>query len=424
MSSASKQEGFVYAGILLSGFGVLTGVLNYSFQLLMGRMLSADDFLAFNAIIALALVIGSPLGALQTVATRYVAIVASTSGRGTVLQLFRQWAPRFWAAVAAAAIVVAAFCGPLQRWLQLPDTRSTWLLTVIVLANLLLIANNTFLQGMQHFFWLGFIPAANVLLRMACCGLLAGILGYGLSGALIAFAAATMICVFLGASILISLTPQTSRQKPAMPTFPYALIPPVTAAMFGLTSMTQIDLVLVNRYFNPETASQYALAAVLGKAVLYLPTGLVSVILPVVAAGHARQQSGSQQAWQAILATLGLAGGAAVGCSFLGPWFVAQLYGEKYGDAGRLLAFYGPAMVPMGVALVTQVFVVAKGRPLFSWIIAATAICEIGMLNAWHPSLEAVLATIAVFNTGLAILGTILVKLAPNDRTVSTPDEI
>jgi O-antigen/teichoic acid export membrane protein len=295
---------------------------------------------------------------------------------------------------------------------------------VIVLANLLLIANNTFLQGMQYFFWLGFIPAANVLLRMACCGLLAGILGYGLSGALIAFAAATMICVFLGASILISLTPQTSRQKPALPTFPYALIPPVTAAMFGLTSMTQIDLVLVNRYFNPEIASQYALAAVLGKAVLYLPTGLVSVILPVVAAGHARQQSGSQQAWQAILATLGLAGGAAVGCSFLGPWFVAQLYGEKYGDAGRLLAFYGPAMVPMGVALVTQVFVVAKGRPLFSWIIAATAICEIGMLNAWHPSLEAVLATIAVFNTGLAILGTILVKLAPNDRTVSTPDEI
>jgi O-antigen/teichoic acid export membrane protein len=414
MSSSRKQEGFVYVSLLLTAFGVLTGLLNYAFQLLMGGLLSAEDFSAFNAIVAMGLIIGSPFGALQVVATQYVATVAATAGKGAVQQLFRHWSPRLWLAVALGAVVIGAASSPLQEWLQRPDNLSLWLLVAIVATNLLLVGNNTFFQGLQQFVWLGLMPVANVLFRIAGCGLMAGLLGWGLYGALSGVAAAAAVCVAIGTGGIAFTRSDESCQGCALPRFPYRLVPSVIAATFGLTSLTQIDLVLVGRYFEPDVASQYTLAAVLGKAVLYFPTGLVAAVLPAVASSHARQEAGGHQARQAIGATLALAGSAAVACFLLGPWFVRILYGAKYGDAGRLLAFYGPAMVPMGVALVSQSYVVGKGRPLFSWIIAATAVAEIAMLNAWHPSLEAVLATIAMFHTALAVVGGALVMIVAN----------
>lgn len=417
MPPSRIEEGFVYNGLLLTIFGVLNGVLNYAFQLLMGEVLSAEEFLNFNAMIALGLLSGSPFGAVQTVATQYVATLSATSDKGVVSQLFRRLAPRVWLAVFAGALLVAAGGLFVTEWLRFPDALSFWLLIAIVAVNLLLAANTTFLQGLRRFLWLGSLPVTNVLLRMVCCGLLAGSLGWGLHGGLIGFAAGGAICVAIGGAVLASGKRDVPHHAAKLPRFPFKLVPPVIAATFGLASMTQIDLVLVNRFFEPAVASQYALAAVLGKAVLYLPMGLFTAILPTVAASHARHIDGRRQARQAMLATLGLAGSAAVACAVLGPWFVNLLYGEKYGNAGRLLGFYGFAMVPMGVALVSQAYVVAKGRPAFSWIISVFAIAELAMLSVWHPSLEAVIGTIAAFHTGLAVAGATLVMI-----TASVPD--
>jgi len=79
------------SGLLLTALGVTTGLLNYAFQLLMGRLLTADDFLAFNAIVATSLVVGAPLAAVQTVATQYVASVSTAVGLAGARRLFCRW---------------------------------------------------------------------------------------------------------------------------------------------------------------------------------------------------------------------------------------------------------------------------------------------------------------------------------------------
>lgn len=401
------------SGLLLTSLGVAAGLLNYAFQLLMGRLLTADDFLAFNAIVATSLVVGAPLAAVQTVATQYVASVSATVGTAGARRLFFRWLTRGWLVVAAALLATAAATPQLMAWLRLPDHACLWMLVAIACGMLLAAVNGTFFHGLQWFSWLGGLPLATTLLKILLCSLFVGTFAGGLHGALAGVVTATALGIAAGSWTIFAKTSPATHSPTPLPPFPYALLPPVIAGTFGLVSMTQIDLVLVNRYFAPAEASQYALAAVLGKVVLYLPAGMAAAILPIVAANHARDQTGHRTAASAVLLTLLLSGCVALGFFLVGPRLVDLLYGQKYGAAGELLRFYGPAMVPMAAVIVIHNYMVARSRRVYSWLIGMVAVLEIAVLDAWHPSLEMVLGIIAALNAALALSGIIFLFVPP-----------
>jgi O-antigen/teichoic acid export membrane protein len=108
---------------------------------------------------------------------------------------------------------------------------------------------------------------------------------------------------------------------------------------------------------------------------------------------------------QAVAATLVLCGGAALVYRMAGERVISVLFGENYVQAGHLLAMYGLAMVPMGVAIVAKHFLIAISRTLFAWVFVAAAAVEVAVIHVWHPSLEAVIAVIAVCNALLAVIG-------------------
>jgi O-antigen/teichoic acid export membrane protein len=59
-------------------------------------------------------------------------------------------------------------------------------------------------------------------------------------------------------------------------------------AVFAFTPLTQADMVLVNRYFPAQDAAGiYASAAVLGKAVMYIPGAIILALFPMVSEQYA-----------------------------------------------------------------------------------------------------------------------------------------
>lgn len=396
------------AGALLTATSVLTGVVAYAFQVAMGRMLSPHDFAVFNATLALSAVICSPIGAPAAVVSRQVAMIAATGGRSAVRKLYYQWSRWLWAGSASVVLIVAIANLPIQNALRIPDLTVLWMLTGIVVMNIAAMLAGTFLHGLQAFCWLALVPIVAVISKIAISVFLVTVCGWGLHGALGGVVASMAISCggwLLGIEQMWS---DDEAAKPAVVPWAVGLMLPIGVAGIGLATMTQIDLILVNRYFEPTIASQYAPAAVLGKAVLYLPAGLVTAILPIVAASDARRERSFGHVAQALAATALLCGGAALFYFIAGSRFVRLLYGDKYGQAGFLLTMYGAAMVPMALAMVMQGFLFARGRALYCWAIAFLALAEVIVIRSWHPSLHAVIGTVASFNTALAVIGGIL----------------
>ncbi len=403
-----RTSPILQAGTLLTAMSVLTGIVAYAFQVVMGRMLAPHDFTLFNATLALSSVICSPIGAPQAVLSRQVAMTAARHGRGSVRGLYRRWAR--WICVGCGIVVlIVAVAGPLLKdALRLPDLQVLWLLTGMVAVNILAILAGTFLHGLQAFRWLGFVPFGAVIVKIVSCVVLVMFCGWGLHGALGGVLISLVIACLASLWGIERIWAGANPGTPVAAPFAYKLVAPIAAAGIGLTTMSQIDLVLVNQYFQPEIASQYAPAAVLGKAVLYLPAGLATAIMPIVAASDARRERSAGHALQAIAATALLCGAAAVFYVVTGPAFMKVLYGDKYGQAGNLLMVYGLAMVPMALAMVLQGFLFARGRAAYCWVIAGLAIAEVALIHAWHPSLYAIIGVVGGFNTALAVVGLIL----------------
>ncbi len=393
------------AGSVLTILNLAAGGVGYLFQVLMGRMLLREDFVVFNALMAVAMVACSPLAAIGLVLTRQVAVVRGSGDEGRVQALYRTFGGRLVVACGAGLALLLA-CAPVVRaYLRIRDDESLWLFGVILVLTAFVFLNNAFLQGMQHFGRLGGLGVGAMAIKMVLCVVFVAVFGWGLHGALGGVAAA-MLCVWAaGVWFIGEGASARGASDQEMPPFAMRLVPSLVASNVAFVAMTQLDIVLVNHYFEPDLSSQFTAASILGKAVLYLPAGLATAIYPMAVENKAAGKGSRDMVTQAVGATLLLCGAAALAYRVAGAWVLATLFGADYAQAGHLLAMYGIAMVPMGVAIVVKHFLFAKGQTLFAWLFVVAAGVEVAVLHVWHPSLQAVLTVIAVCNALLAVSG-------------------
>ena len=393
------------AGLWMSLAGVAGGALGYVFQVLMGRLLSPADFALFSAVMALGMFAASPLSALTMLVARQVASLVSLGHKGQLRPLYLSV---FRGIVVGAVILLACAIlaqDALQGYLHAPDATPIWILYSLLVVVAVVALNTAFFQGSQSLGWLGGLGVAGVLARIVFGVAFLG-LGWGATGALLAVLFATLVTSLAGLARLRPMLPNSHQSAAtSSTTFPLAAIVPVFVANVAFTAMTQLDMVLVNHYFDANQAGHYAAASVLGKAVLYLPGGLVIALYPMVAGRYAARQGSAHLLVQSALAVLIVCGSAATVYWLLGTWLVGLFYGAAYAPAGELLALYGWAVLPMALVMVAEHFLIAQGRVLFAWLFLAVAPLQLLVIHLWHPDLRSVILVIGAGGAVMAILG-------------------
>lgn len=380
---------------------IAVGVLGYAFQVLMGRMLSTKEYGLFSAMMALFTVFSAPLGTLMMVISRKVSEYRARQDSGSISHFYKSVNVR--TAVIGGAILAAClpFASQLQAYLRAPSVIPIYLLGALLFLTFLPIINDALLQGLQRFSWLSASSAIRVLLKILFSSALVW-LGLGVSGAL----AGTILASVIGWGVTYAALHShlvEGRGKPFQTTH-VTLKPalPVLVANTAFAAMTQLDMVLVNYYFPAHEASLYAAASVLGKAVMYLPSGIAMALFPMVAERHARDESSAHLLIQAVGLTVLLCGIGAIALLVLGEGIIALLYGERYRGAGLVLKYYGFAMLPMALVLVAEYFLIAKGRVLFAYLFLVMAPAQVIAIHLFHESLQAVVVVMGA--SGLLLM--------------------
>jgi O-antigen/teichoic acid export membrane protein len=174
---------------------------------------------------------------------------------------------------------------------------------------------------------------------------------------------------------------------------------PELLANLAFAFMTQFDLVLVKHLFSSDMVGTYAVAAVFGRAIMYLPAGLILALFPLVAENHALNKDQTNVLWKALAYTLVFSGSGTL-LYWLFPGFIlGLLFPGKYLDAAPLLALYGVAMLPMALLLITMNFHIARGHGRVWLVIALGVGVEISAILLWHSNLTHILG--ALFAGGI-----------------------
>jgi O-antigen/teichoic acid export membrane protein len=392
------------ASALLFTSTLAGGLLGYAFQVIMGRMLTTADYGLFSALMALFMVFVTPLAALMLVISRRVSEYRALLEPGSITHFYASINLR--AAVVGAAVIAVCllFAGHIQAYLKAPSVIPVYFLGALVFLTFLPVINDAFLQGLQSFAWLSASSTLRVLFKILFCSALVA-LGFGVTGAL----GGTILASVAGWAVTYWALHRPLAEGRGKPhgTRHLHLRPavPILAASVAFALMTQLDMVLVNYYFEPHDAGLYAAASIIGKAVMYLPSGIAMALFPMVAENDARDQSSAHLLVQAVGLTAMLAAAGTVFYLVLGEWIIGVLYGPDYLGAGQILKYFGFAMFPMALVMVAEYFLMAKGKVLFAYLSALIAPLQVLAMSVWHGSLQTVVLIMGSSGLLLAVVG-------------------
>jgi O-antigen/teichoic acid export membrane protein len=395
----------VRAGIWLTLVNVISGLLGYVYQIAMARMLDPVDFALFSALMALTVFFVSPLSGMLLVISRRVSGLSANGQVEALRKLYTRSHQLLLVLGAALFVLLLLFDDLLALRLRVPDITPIWIFAAAVVSTAFVFVNNAYFQGLQNFGRLGWLGFLALIVKILASVIFIK-LGFGVIGALAGvFLAATFIWL-VGSIFLLNMFPKRLPQKDSLigPFFfnDYA---PVLLASTAFAAITQLDIVVVNWYFSRDAAGLYAAAAVLGKAVLYLPGGIVTALFPQVAENDARNRSSVEILWQATLVTVFLSVVAAIAYWFLADWLIEIFYGPAYSGAGELLRWYGFAILPISLVMVAEYFLIAKGRVLFAWIFLGLAPLQLSAYSVWHQEPWMIVMIMGVFGAIMAVVG-------------------
>lgn len=399
----------VGVGLGLTIANVSAGVLGYVFQVLMGRMLSVGDFALFTAIMSLNAIISSPLQAFATVLARNITKYTAFSSVKNLKDSFMLLSKALLIASAFILFLLWLCSDYLTGYLVNSNRYYVFLLGIIVIVSAASLLNHAYLQGMQRYYWLAGTSVSSILFKLLLAlGFV--FLGMGCYGPLIAVALSGLLVYLFSTKYLLSFMggevgddfEKFHRDKSI---FDLGRLVPVVVATTSISLMTQIDMVVVNNYFPSELAGQYAAAATLGRAILYLPGGLVIALLPMVADAQARNRNVFSYLFVSTGATLILCGAAILFYWVFGDWIIERFYGPKYLLSSDLLKWYGLMMLPMAMMIVAEYFAMALGKVVYAWLSLLYAPLQLVLISQYHSTLFEIMLIVGMCGLLLLLSG-------------------
>ncbi len=393
-----RTSGWLFAASMVSN------VFAYGFQVAMGRLLTPAEYGFLNSLLAVFVVLSVPLATVLMVLARRTAGYAAKKDFTRIRSLLRLAFRRLLFVGLCGLAVFALGARFLAEYLHSPSVVPVLLLGLCACSSFVVPINAAVLQGLQDYKWMGINAGLGGPTRFFFCVALV-LAGFGVNGVL----AGMVLCNL--ALWLVTCFPirrhllRAAEERGHVHQLSFAHMFPVFLAYLAFTVLTQVDMILVARYFPAHEAGMYASAAILGRSVMYVPGAFVQAMFPMVSEHHSLNRDSRYLLFKALGATLALSGFGAALFFLIPRLLISVFFGARYVEAAPVLRYFGLAMLPMAFLMVLMNYSIAKGERRFSYIMALGAFLEIGFIYRYHTSLQNVVFVIMAVGLFLLIAG-------------------
>lgn len=367
------QFAFAILGLLMTAANISSGFLAYGFQIVLGNLLTRPEYLIFSSVMGLAAFASSPLNALYTYISRRVLLIFISKGYEAVLDFYRTILVKsFWASALGFVLWVPFTLYP-NILLNGGTSSMVAMLYLIVVGSLFFSVNNGFLQGVKNFRWLGAVGPLGVIFKIFLALGLVWI-GFGIDGALLGMSIALFLTFLCGVKVITNYrsSPAALVDDPERDLRKISYIS-ILLANVAFVGATQLDVVIANKLLPQHEAELYAATAVLGKAVLYIPTGIVLVLFPLMLEREAKQGQAFNPLLTALVMALLLCSGIVAAFMLFDEFIIQLLFGDKYSGSASLLGLYALSFTPFAIVYILEHVLIAKGRVMFAYIMILIA---------------------------------------------------
>ncbi|MDP8265632.1 MAG: oligosaccharide flippase family protein [Candidatus Aceula meridiana] len=390
-----KHSAIVFAGTSL------VGVFNLLYHLVSVRILTPEDYGTFNALIALVTFSSMTFSPLRTTLARFFTEYIAKKDYQTLINVSRRIFLRTIFVSIGVFLFFVFFSGPLAEFFKTQNYCIIIIGGIISLSLLSLLVAPIF-QSFQKFKSFSFLGIFSSSGKLVLGGFLM-VFGFGLSGALVGFLVAPLLVLFFGLIALFLKRKEVFNFKEKYhssvnltPIYRYFL--PVSLAVLSFSVLTNIDIVLVKRFFSPLDAGQYSVAQIVGKIFLYFPSALAIVIFPKSTQAYVTKSHSNKILYKALILAASMSGVGVIIC-FLFPGSVLQLLtGKANPISNNLVGLFAFSMSFYALLWIVVNFLLATHNLRFLKRIIFCAIAQTVAIWFFHSTLKQVLVIVFMFS--------------------------
>ena len=413
IKTMQKSPFLIGGSIILTG-SLLTSVLNYVFNLVMGRMLSPSDYGAVVSLVTLTMLAGVPGSALTLMLAKRTAVLKARADYASAAQLFRFVQRISWIAGIIGTAVLLALTPFFARFFH-TEPLPFIIFSLIAPVTLLAASGGGILQGNGQFVHLSafrFLSTAGKLalsIALVWIGLsVSGVIAAVIIGSLLSYmyarwALMSKITRTLGSGIATQVDAADYSWRTFIGAIPQ-ILGPIFYATVLITIFTSIDVIIVKHFLEAHAAGEYSALAIIGRIVTYSGLAIVTVLLPEASAAHAKRAgSGARLLAQSLLLVL-ITGAAIAALFFIAPQLVITLlFGATYQSVAPYLGLFGLAMLFGSLSFVFVHYYMATQAKYFLYPFGAATMVLIIGLWLYHSSIQQI-AFVQLVANGLLLI--------------------
>jgi O-antigen/teichoic acid export membrane protein len=389
---------------------MITNISNYAFQIVMGRLLTTIEYGLMNALLSLFTVLAVPISTLLMVVARKTSEYKAKDDFAGINHLYGMTTRRVLV-FGLIGLTIFIVCSPVIRdYIHAPSVIPVIILGLSIVTALAYPVNLAVLQGVQDYKWLSINQGIGGPAKLFFTVLFVAV-GFSVNGVMSGLIASSLLLWFISYLPVRKLVKREHGGSTSVEHISFSKVWPVFLSVFSFSVLTQADIVLVSRYFPSHDAGLYASAAIIGKAVMYIPGAIVLAMFPMVSEQHALRRSSRHLLFKSLALTFGISGFGALAIYLFPQEIISLIYGARYSEAHQVFKYYGIAMLPMAFLMVLMNYLIAKGNKLLAYIMSIGALIEIVVLMKFRSDLQVIVYDLLVVGIGVLLISLALLAL-------------
>ena len=412
--SRVNTDDMISHGLLMVVFGILAGFLTYLYQLLMGNLLPQNDYGILVSFTSILLIVTVMSQAITVSIARYTSRLKPQERLTGANYIWRWSLKRVMYGGLAAFVLVMAF-SPLISWfLRVDSVFYSVIISLAMVIMLVLSVNWGVMQGLERFLFLGSSQALLELLKSAIAALLV-YAGLGICGGLISIPISFVVVVLI-TSLFIWRTCSTGSQ-PVVITGLISYTGLALLALFSMTVLVNVDVILGRHYLGEDDAGSYAALSVLGRIAFYAPVGVATAMFPKVSQRFESGRGVKGLFLRAAILTVLIAGGVLLVYAVVPHVVTGLLFSGRYSAVAAHLPMYGLAMALLAVSYLIMAYLLSVGDTKVAYVLLSSMALQCILTALFHRSIEQ-MVMVRVICSGVCLLSMLPLCFVSRERQI------
>ncbi len=325
-----KTNKYLMGTVYVGAGSMIAAFFSYLLQFVFGRILSVADFGTFNALLSLSYLIGVPAGVFGVSLIKHVSVLSANQDSKKLTALYWKLILLSLVFGACVALIIYLLRHVISSQLKIYDTALILIFGVLMGASYVGAIQSSYLQGLLRYKAFAFYSVASSFYRFVFA-VLAVFLGFRLAGAFGGMFLA-VFAAFLTAYLLLKRNLTTFENLDLMQDYKKIIFfsLPVMFVQFGLMLLNNVDVILVKKYFEPDTAGFYAGTVTLGKIFLFGAGAVATVMFPTISSLAARGLNYGRAFFKFLSLQLVLVASGIVAFSLFPSFLTHIFFGERF----------------------------------------------------------------------------------------------